>query len=63
MKVKEILEKRQAELLDQIKPLKELEKELRQVQKALIALDDSSTGSCNKYCEGCDICRRGPQYR
>lgn len=60
MKTRDFLRQRKKELEEQIKPFLDLQQELREVNDALSALEEPK---CGNWCQGCDICRRGPSYR
>ncbi len=58
--LKRMLLARKADLEERLKPYEKLKEDLDEVNKALAALNPPS---CPPYCDGCDICRRGPHYR
>ena len=60
--LKNQLLKRKKALEKKLVPLYALEKELDQLNKALDALEPSGP-SCGDFCSGCNICRRGWEYR
>lgn len=59
-KTKQFLLARREELMTQLRPFKLIQEELDQVNAALISLEPKT---CNNGCSGCEICRRGPDYR
>ncbi len=58
--VKKSLLARKKELEAQLKPFFKIQEELDDVIRALKAFEEPR---CESYCSGCDICRRGPEYR
>lgn len=64
MKTKEWLLQRKKELQEELEGYDELMEELKQVEKALKALEPKKEKTeCNGCLGGCDICRTGPYYR
>lgn len=64
MKTKEWLLNRKRDLEEELEGYDELLEELKEVEKALAALEPKKEKtSCNGCASGCDICRTGPYYR
>lgn len=63
-KTKDLLQARQKELKKQLAELSPLQEELKDIEKALKALEPKEVKkSCTGCGNGCDICRSGPYYR
>jgi len=64
MKTKEWLLNRKRDLEEELEGYDELIEELKEVEKALAALEPKKKKTeCNGCASGCDICRTGPYYR
>jgi heterodisulfide reductase subunit C len=57
---RDFLKKRKEELIEELKPFKQLQKELEEVQMALDALSGIDCKGCTG---GCSVCRTGTDYR
>ena len=64
MKTKEWLLNRKRDLEEELEGYDELLEELKEVEKALAALEPKKKKTeCSGCASGCDICRTGPYYR